>query len=56
MRPPEAAELGACTTCGTPFRDCEISEDEPDYTTDANGNHDGLCCEDCQHLPRGSEY
>jgi hypothetical protein len=42
-------EIGPCETCGTPYSDCEISADTPDYTTDANGNHDGLCCEDCQH-------
>jgi hypothetical protein len=43
------ADLGPCDTCGTPYRECEISADEPDYATDANGNHVGLCCEDCQH-------
>jgi hypothetical protein len=41
--------LGPCTTCGTPFEACEISADEPTYTVDANGNCDGLCCEDCEH-------
>lgn len=41
--------LGPCTTCGTPFEACEISADEPEYATDANGNHEGLCCEDCEH-------
>lgn len=44
-----AAAMGPCTTCGTPYDECEISADEPDYTTDANGNHEGLCCEDCGH-------
>jgi hypothetical protein len=42
--------LGPCTTCGTPYDACEVSADDPEYTTDANGNHDGLCCEDCMHL------
>jgi hypothetical protein len=42
--------LGPCTTCGTPYRACEISADDPEYATDANGNHDGLCCEDCIHV------
>ena len=47
--------LGPCSTCGTPYRECEISADEPEYTTDANGNHEGLCCGDCGHhaLPGG---
>jgi hypothetical protein len=22
---------------------------DADWDTDENGNHDGLCCEDCQH-------
>jgi hypothetical protein len=45
----EPATLGRCTSCGLPYRDCPISEPDAEWTTDANGNHDGLCCEDCQH-------
>ena len=45
----EASSLGPCTSCGRPYSDCEEALDSGDYTTDANGNHDGLCCEDCQH-------
>lgn len=47
---PHPSGLGPCTTCGRPYGDCEQALDSGDYTTDANGNHDGLCCEDCQHL------
>jgi hypothetical protein len=46
----ETGSLGRCTSCGRPYSDCEEALDSGDYTTDANGNHDGLCCEDCQHL------
>lgn len=42
-------QLGRCLTCQTPYAECEISAEDPDYATDANGNHEGLCCEDCQH-------
>lgn len=42
--------LGPCTACGTPYDECPISDDAAEWDTDANGNHDGLCCEDCQHL------
>lgn len=41
--------LGRCTSCGLPHQDCPISDPDAEWTTDANGNHDGLCCEDCQH-------
>lgn len=43
------AELGPCHDCGTPYRDCLLSDPDAEYVTDANGNHDGLCCEDCWH-------
>lgn len=47
---PHPSGLGPCTACGRPYGDCEQALDSGDYTTDANGNHYGLCCEDCQHL------
>lgn len=43
------SDLGLCTTCSTAYDECEISADEPEYATDANGNHEGLCCADCWH-------
>jgi hypothetical protein len=42
--------LGRCVDCGAPYDRCEEALDSGEYTTDANGNHDGLCCEGCQHL------
>lgn len=43
------SDLGPCDTCGTPYEQCPVSDDDAQWTTDANGNHDGLCCEDCFH-------
>lgn len=47
---PDDSGLGRCTACGLPHQECPISEPDAEWTTDANGNHEGLCCEDCQHL------
>lgn len=44
--------LGRCVDCGAPYDRCEEALDAGDYTTDANGNQDGLCCEGCQHLAK----
>jgi hypothetical protein len=45
-----AAFLGACTSCNTPYDECPITDDDAEWDTDENGNHTGLCCEDCEHL------
>lgn len=46
---PHRDGLSRCEGCGCPYDDCPISDDDAEWTTDANGNHDGLCCEDCWH-------
>lgn len=52
-----ASGLGPCSTCGTLYEECPISEDGTEWTTDANGNHNGLCCEDCWHSSQyGREF
>lgn len=41
--------MGPCDTCGEPYESCPVSDPDAHWTTDANGNHEGLCCEDCGH-------